>query len=410
MDTAFAHRRKSVHDEGDFAMTNTALQRGMTLIELLVAMVIALVLTLAVTSIVIVGESHRRTTTSTNDMNQAGSYAAATIDRTVRSAGSGFIQSFNQGVFGCRLNVGTMLPRASAFPVPFTNFLAGATTTLTVAPLLIAKNQSAAGSDVLVVMSGNGAAGDVPRRLTDPGDATTLRLETAVGFAANDLVLVSQSGVPNCLLEPVASTTASNLVLNTSGSYYTVGTANKLADLAISTSANPAYVTLLGNSTAANVQMQLIGVGNNNTLFSYDLLRATGTDTSQAIADGVLELHAAYGVDSNDDGLLDTWADPGAAGYTIDAIMNPTTGATTMRRIVAVRLALVMRSSTYEKQMVSPYQLTYFSDLTNAAGASLAGTVTLGTNAAAEDERRHYRYRVIETTIPLRNLLLMGNS
>ena len=71
---------------------------------------------------------------------------------TLRSAGSGFAQSWNLGgVFGCRLSAargGTViLPRtATAFPVPFAGFLGGAGATksgnLRVAPLLIAKNQS----------------------------------------------------------------------------------------------------------------------------------------------------------------------------------------------------------------------------------------------------------------------------
>ena len=75
-------------------------QRGVTLIELLVSMVIALVLTLAVTSIVIVGESHKRTTTSTNDTSQSGAYALVVLDRALRSAGSGIVQAANSGSFG----------------------------------------------------------------------------------------------------------------------------------------------------------------------------------------------------------------------------------------------------------------------------------------------------------------------
>jgi type IV pilus assembly protein PilW len=146
-----------------------ARQSGLSLIELLVAMVIALVVTLAVTSMVIVGDAHKRATTSTNDMDQTGAYAAYALDRALRSAGAGFTQSWDKGVFGCRLNAAAMLPRSSAFPAPFKNsFLSGATT-LRVAPLLIGKNQSDAGSDVLVVMGGNGMAGGVPRAVTDAG-------------------------------------------------------------------------------------------------------------------------------------------------------------------------------------------------------------------------------------------------
>lgn len=381
-----------------------SVQRGVTLIELLVSMVIALVLTMAVTSIVIVGESHKRTTTSTNDTSQSGAYAMVVIDRALRSAGSGFVQAANRGSFGCRLHVAGILPRAAAFPAPFaTSFLTGATGTLRVAPVLIAKNQSDAGSDVLVVMRGNGAAGDVPRRLTDVSSTTTLRLDSALGFAANDVALVSQSGVDHCLFTQVASSTGSVVTLNQSGTYYTAGSGS--ATLESLTSSTSTYVSLLGNASAGNIQFQLFGVGANRTLFSYDLMQGDG-DASLALADSVVELHALYGLDTNEDGILDAWAGPSDTGYDIATVMAT---PATIKRIVAVRVALILRNTNYEKEMVTAHELPYFQGVTNAAGTSLAGKLTLAATATTESEARHFRYRVIESTIPLRNMLLQSN-
>ena len=113
----------------------------------------------------------------------------------------------------------------------------------------------------------------------------------------------------------------------------------------------------------------------------------------EAIADGVAELHAVYGLDTNADGILDTWVDPGAAGYDIATLM---TNPATLRQIVAVRIALVMRSSNYEKAALSAATLTLFSELP----AAVQQTVTLNAND------QHYRYRIVESTIPLRNMLL----
>lgn len=378
-------------------------QRGVTLIELLVAMVISLVLTLAVTSIVIVGESHKRTTTSTNDTSQSGAYAMVVLDRALRSAGSGFVQAANRGAFGCRLHAGTMLPRTTAFPAPFAAaFLTGATGTLRVAPVLIAKNQSDAGSDVLVVMRGNGATGDVPRRLTDIGDATTLRLDSTVGFGANDVALVSQSGIDYCLITQVASAAGSAVTLNPSGTYYTAGT--DPATLASLTGSTSTYVSLLGNASAGNVQFQLFGVGANRTLFSYDLMHGDG-DASLAVADSVVELHAIYGLDTNEDGILDAWASPSDTGYDVATVMAT---PATIKRIVAVRIALILRNTNYEKEMVAAHELPYFQGVTNASGTSLAGKLTLAASATTENEARHFRYRVIESTIPIRNMLLQS--
>jgi len=51
----------------------------------------------------------------------------------------------------------------------------------------------------------------VSRAINGPGSATTLVLESATGFAANDLVLVSQSGVTGLPDEEVGTITAPTL-------------------------------------------------------------------------------------------------------------------------------------------------------------------------------------------------------
>jgi len=174
-------------------------QRGLTLIELMVALVIGLAVTLVVTTLLIAGENHKRTTTSTNDADQTGSYAFYALDRALRNAGSGIAESADVGVLGCKLNVNALLPRAAAFPAPFaTKFLGAAPADLRIAPVLIGSNQSDNNtSDVLVVMGGTGAGGGVPRAINGPGDANTLILQTTVGIFKDDLVLVSQHD-PQC--------------------------------------------------------------------------------------------------------------------------------------------------------------------------------------------------------------------
>ncbi len=389
-------------------------QRGVTLIELMVAIIIGLVVTLAVTSLLIFSESSKRTTTATNDMGQTGAYAAYVLDRAVRGAGSGFTQSWSlAGAFGCRLNAmlpGTPnLPRGTAFPAPFaTAFLGGASgsANLRVAPVLIGKSQSDAGSDVLVVMGGTASSGDVPRLILSSGKSSNiLRLDSTTGLAEGDLGLVSASGTTDCLLEQVHASTAfadtsGNDALPLGGTYYTAsGSTTSLATLAASGSA---YFTPLGNVNAGNTQFQMFGVGSNNTLYSYDLLMSNGTDASQAIADGVAEMHALYGLDTNADGVLDTWVDPGAAGYDIATLMATPAKA---RQVVAVRIALVLRSANYEKEnangeLPSPASLTLFKDL----ATSLQQTISFSTS------EQHFRHRVVESTIPLRNVLLLPTS
>ncbi len=395
-------------------------QRGMTLVELMVAMVIGLGITLAISSVLIASENHKRTTTSTNDAQQTGSYGFYALDRALRGAGSAIAGSAfptDVGVLGCRLNAGTapvILPRVAPFPAPFAGFLGGAAGTLKVAPVLIGQNQSQDGvSDVIMVMSGSGAAGGVSRQISGGGNATAATLDNTVGFAHNDLLLVSQSGVADCLLEQVDTFAAPTLTL--AGIYYTATAATtSMAALAGSTTS---YVTPLGNTAANNVQFTLFGLDNTRTLYSYDLLRNlnlvgnTGGDVAQAIADGVVQMNALYGIDTNGDGIQDTWAGPGEVGaWDVNTVMA---SPTKMKQIVSVRIALVVRGEYYDTKRdaagnpvaVTPPTLTIFNGLVDSVTTAPLQQII---NLNPTDQQ--FRYRVFEFTVPLRNMLLLAGA
>jgi len=372
-------------------------EAGFSLIELLVSMVLGLVVVLAITNVLVRNEGSKRTNTTVNDMNQTGAYLAYVMDRTVRSSGSGYAQRWRDA-FGCALNAtrsGTqILPRGSAFPVPF----AGVTQTPRLAPVVIGKNQSAAGSDVLMVMTGTAGYSESPLRILPASvSASGVRLTNTLGNRGGDLVLLAEDGV-GCMLQQVTTgfSGSDDQNLPLSGTYYnTTGSTVNLTSFG--TTAN-SYAIPLGNAVNNPPQFQLIGVGSNATLFSYDLLRLDGSDAPVPMADGVVELRALYGVDTNGDGKQDGFADPGATGYTTAELLAGTaTAKAALRQIVSVRVALVLRSPLIEKTNVSPTSLTLFGDL----DSTLQQTVSLST-----DDRKR-RYRVMEFTVPLRNLLLL---
>jgi type IV pilus assembly protein PilW len=389
----------------------------MTLVELMVALVIGLGIVLATTTMLTSSESHKRVTTSTNDAEQTGAYAFYELQKVLNGAGSAIAESAypsDRGVLGCRLNAAgngvALFPRTAAFPAPFNTFLPGVTNTLVVAPLLIAAGQSAAGSDVIVAMGGSGAAGGVSRQVTAAGSATTIVLDNTVGFNNQDVLFISQSGVPDCLLEEVGLPIAPPVLTVSGTTYYTpTAVSTNLLTLAASTSS---YVTPIGNAAANNMQFMLFGVGADRTLYSYDLLQnlflvgATGGDTAQAIADGVVQMNAIYGVDTNGDGIQDAWAGPTDPGWDIATVMaNPAL----MRQIVSVRVALVVRgeyfdNSKHTNAAVTAPTLTIFPGLTNAGGTSLQQVIALN----ATDQQ--YRYRIFEFTVPLRNMILLATG
>ncbi len=302
--------------------------RGTSLIELMIAMVIASLVTLAIFTVMSTFEGRKRTTTSVNDANQAGNYAMHLLDKLVRSAGSGYVQAGPPPnadntdrvaiAFGCRLLVAsgatTVLPRGSALPTPFENLDTGTPGALRLAPVIIAPSQShgtgfnGERSDVLVVMSGAAGFGEVPLALSGPIAANNMPVVSAVSIAAGDLLLLADQPSPvdveDCMVQQVsAGFTAAPIGLTGTYSPTTVaGVSRAMYD-------DKSVAIKLGHPTANPPNFMAIGVGDNTTLMSYDLLQ-TRTPALQAVADSVYELHAVYGVDDNDDGNVNSWVDP----------------------------------------------------------------------------------------------------
>lgn len=396
-------------------------QRGLTLIELMVSLLIGMLLTLAIFAVLASAEGLKRSTNAVNDINQAGTYAMYAIDKWVRSAGSGFAQS-GAFTFGCdvhastaRAGTGQVLPATSAAPAPFAAVnTTGTAGQFRLAPLLIAPgqttpNMSGQASDVLIVMAGAAGGGEAPIGFSDfpvsSGGASTLNLMNTVSFRANDLVLVADvQGTLPCMVQqvgtPFAGGTATAMDLG--GDYHapSIASANLTAITDLGVAMN------LGNSAGNNPPAFLmIGVGDNNTLYSYDLLQTTATPLLP-VADGVFELHARYGVDTDDDGRIDDWADAStSADYSLGVLTAGTPGAAqALQRIKAVRVGLILRTSLPEKatDYVAPSPITLFSDLN---GGALTYTRDLTTAIELS-----YRYRTVEATIPLRNSLMLNTA
>lgn len=387
-----------------------ARQRGVSLIELMIAVTLGMLVVLAVTTVLVRGDGSNRAGLAVNDINQAGAFASMQLDTALRSAASGFASRSNE-VYGCRLNVrrsgAAWLPRTAAWPAPF----AGFTQNVRVAPVVIGKGQSATGSDVLAVMRGNAGVGETALEVLAVGPLLGLR--NTIGLRNDDLLLLAD-GAAECLLlqttglpvpaanAPVLNTGVSEVaVTGGSGLFHQLdGPQRSMASFGPVTPNTVAIHLgsgLLDGTTPRNApQFTLYGVGANATLFSLDLLGIDG-GTPLPIIDGVVELRALYGLDTNGDNVLDTWADPGVEPFTAATLLSGTPAAQqTLQRIVAVRVGLVLRTSRAEREAVSPGSIVLFQDMP----AALRQTRTL-----TADEQR-FRYRTYEFTVPLRNVLM----
>lgn len=375
--------------------------RGFTLIELMVAVALGMVLVLALTTVMIRHDAGKRTLVSTNDLSLTSSYVSYSLDRELRSAGSGFTQNWRE-TFGCLLRAargGTqILPRAAAFPAPF----AGVPQQVRLAPLLVHAGAGTGGSDVLAVATGSAGLGETPIRVQPASaTATDLRVTSTVGLRTNDLVLIAEDGI-GCVVQQVAAPAVpygANQLLSFGGTY-AKAEIDSLPLVNFST-AGTAFLSLLGNTAGNPPMLRLFGIGDGETLFSHDMLQLDGSDAAVPLVDGVADLRALYGVDTDADGRIDTWVSPTAADYTAAALTDGSQAARDrLMTIMAVRVGMVLRSDRIERSEVAPAELTLFTDLPAAVQH---------THAVAAGQRNQ-RFRTVEFTVPLRNVMITART
>lgn len=381
-----------------------AAARGLTLVELLVALAIGLVLTLAVAAVLVNSGALRRTTTSVDELSLSSSVLAYQLDRQLRGAGSGFSQRWTE-TYGCELHAARdgdqLLPAAgAAFPAPF----AGMPVRLRLAPVLIGRGLAGAGGDVLVSMAGTSGFSETGTRVVAGGLAAgSVLLPTALGVRPNDVLLLVDPASQRCLVQSVAPA-----FVPTAGQQVTLGgpyaapviAGARLDELNLT---GRALALQLGTDGPNPPLFSMLAVDPSRTLVRLDLLRTGPAAPAGPVAyyENVVRLRALYGVTDpgNVAGTVDRWVDPVAADpeWSIDALNAGTPAANArLRRIVAVRVAFVVRATALERTEVSPAQLVLFPDLDPA----LRDTVTL-----APDDRR-LRHRVVDVTVPLRTVQL----
>ncbi|HET9643342.1 MAG TPA: PilW family protein [Burkholderiaceae bacterium] len=400
--------------------------RGMTLVELMIGLLVGMLLTLAAVEVLSTFEGRRRTLTSVNDIEQAGQVALYKIDHWLRGGGAGLPQATrsvavatgdqaNSFLYGCPLRVAKsntksktqLLPLTRSLDAPFDKVYDLTNGVVRLLPVLILPGASTPGmsgqaSDVLLMMTGLGETGASVAMSVGalPGDSS-LPLRSTLDFAANDLVLVAdQQPADNgklkpCMVEQVANTfTSPGSSLTLDGEYYsaTIGSTSLSGNFS-----SDSMAINLGNAGTRMPSFLLLGVGDNDVLYSYDLLQLPDS-ARKAQADGVFELHALYGVDNNGDGAVDAWVSPSSGSYSLEVLAaGDQTAATNLARIKAVRVGLIMRTSLPEKDAVTTGPLVLFPDLPS----------DLKYTRALKGEETHYRYRTMEAIVPVRNNLLL---
>lgn len=369
-------------------------QTGFSLVEILVGLAIGLLATLVIMQVFSVFEGQKRTTTGSADAQTNGSIALYTIGHELQMAGFGLLPSEDSPLECTTLNFGaTGIPDLT--PIPG------------ISPVTITDGGIAAGaSDIITIRYATSASGGIPSPIIGQLGANAVTIDNNLGCQVGDIAMIINGA--SCDFTTVVTSAAPNLTTVTLQNSASAVNGANLSCLGvwkeIQYRINPNYdPTVLINSQA---YLQ-------RTEASYPVPAAGNPAAAPSVAD-IVNIQAQYGISSvANSNLINQWVDA-TGSWAAPSVAN-------RNRIKAVRIAVVARNGLLEKNVVtypcgsltatSPVGLCAW-DATSASPtiASPAPSVDLSNDKLpgdpANDRRwQHYRYRVFETIIPLRNMI-----
>jgi len=417
-------------------------QTGFSLVELMVGLTIGFIVMVVIVQTVSVFEGHKRTTTAAADAQENGLLAMMSLEEAIRKAGSGFN---DPKIFSCQ-NYFSYYQDVSGTGVPVSVGSFNAPV-----PVLIedqVDKDAVAGVvsdgikvDRIHVRNGLHFTGIVSTRLaTDmtiipTPESLALEVDRIYDFNGEpasaddppaDLILVVDSPDPvNCSLMRVTSKSGKVLTVangpagrlkeyNATHTYMTAnnwpgfGTGHKYLE--------GSNIFRVGDIGAGGIMNTTYSVNANNSLQSVAsvAITASGTDI---LSSEIVDLQAQYGVStSRDIKTVSSWVNATGATWGIAALTATTpasavdTAIANRQRIKAVRIAVVARSSKRDGALVTSactenHAVNYGPcSWTDDTSANPAPAIDLRT-AVGDTEWQHYRYKVYQTVIPMRNVL-----
>jgi type IV pilus assembly protein PilW len=349
--------------------------RGFSLVEIMVGVAIGMIGVLVIMQVAAVFEGQKRTTTTGADAQTNGVTALYTVERDGRRAGYGLNAT---SALGCTIK---------------RYFDTGAATNLVLAPVIITNGASGA-PDSIEILASSKSGWSVPSRVTvdHPPQATNIFMNTTLGINVGDLLVLSEPGKDCTLIQATGIPNGNVQVLHQNTSKW-----------------NPPGGSNIFPADGYSVGAQVLNLGalidhtysvTAGTLMLSEVNSSTNTAVQRPLIADVVNMQFEYGFDTRAgaqaDPRVDTWS-----ATMIDADHSGTTNdAGDIARVVAVRMAIVARSSLMEKPNANGVCET-----TTTEPTWDGGTIKIDT----DPNWKCYRYKTLETVIPLRNIL-WGNA
>lgn len=350
------------------------LARGLSLIEVMIGLVIGMIATLVVMQVFQLSEGARRTTVGGDDAQMAGTLTLTSLQREFRQAGYG---SSAFPVLGCSLT----MPGGWTLP---------AVAPVTINPPAAVVPAGDANTDTLLVMYGDSAGSPEGDLVSAQGPQTLYSVATPTSFAVGDFIIAAQEwtrptgGGPRPAATPCALT---------------------LERVTVVTSPSPPTVSV-GVGTADMINGTLYNLGPNPRFIAYAVRGGNLTmcdyranDCSQGVNDptvwtpvgpGIVSIRAVYGRDATVpmDGAVDQYVRATPANQCDWA------------RVSALQMAVVARSGEFDR--------TLGTEVPVIAAPEWRASDAAPIDLTADADWQRYRYKVFETTVPIKNMAWQG--
>ncbi|TMH37625.1 MAG: prepilin-type N-terminal cleavage/methylation domain-containing protein [Betaproteobacteria bacterium] len=328
--------------------------RGFSLIEVMVGIVIGMIAVLVIYQVYSAAEGIKRNTTSVGDAQQNGLLSSFMLNVELANASNGVAYAIKE--LGTCTSTGNMSTTFRPIPVLITDsglptnpdsFVVNySVSQRVVAPVPFVAN-AAPGADYQVQSPNGFKSGDLVLAISMGGDCAASRVNAVAGPDVSGIVTLSHTGA-------------------------SVGFTSD------------AYLLNLGpKGSGQRVEYDV----SNNVLRStalWDDTGAAGANAPNPIASNIVNMKLVYGIDNGAGGV--TWT-PATGAWSPASVHAATTS--TLSKIRAIRIGIVVRGEQWDKTLGN-YTWTLFE-----APVLLTGTIPAAGG--------NYRYRVYETTIPLRN-------
>jgi type IV pilus assembly protein PilW len=387
--------------------------RGMTLVELMIALAITVVVLAAVGSIYLNSKRSYNVQDDFARMQASALFAFQTLTQDISNAG--FVgcnpkvvnlvdttgantnyYDFVNGVYGWEYtgtapgqsyNIATLTPAAGSAGNWQDNNLSGLDPSL--------DGKVLAGSDILVIKSTTEQSSLVPTSVSPKTKPTAIIFANQTGIAQGALTMVSDCNYATLFRNSELYTSNQLAAAASCGSISPCNTGAAFPSYSAPDPADPSDIKGNLRVYLSNRHIYYIGQAPNKepALFTLD-----DKGNPQELVEGVENMQVLYGINQNPDG---TSMAP-AKYVTYDKVPPPNPANPDMNKVVSIRISLLMRSTITDTNR--PNVNTNPCPTSPDAGTCLVGGVDKATAVEVTPLAAKRLYKVFTTTISLRNM------